>query len=260
MQKFFTIFASPEVKNRSNTSHYVFSKPKMDKKQKKSLRRHLLVIYIFYFLALAAGFIHSFVPHVSSSLATGWQAASEDIRMQEKHGIAQHTYFLAARLQNDQSNEILFPIETGHASISTEAEYTGVNIYVKTDENSDPTVVRALNKINYTLLLFIPALLAKLSILILVALIINILRKSVRDEQPLPGRIIIYTRAVGFLLILAEVCAGFGVYIYHEGSPLQVAASFPLNYWNIVMAILVLFSAEVFSIGSRLSEEQKLTI
>lgn len=158
--------------------------------------------------------------------------------MQEKHGIAQHTYFLAARLQNDQSDETLFPIETGHASISTEAEYTGVNIYVKTDENSDPTVVRALNKINYTLLLFIPALLAKLSILILVALIINILRKSVRDEQPLPGRIIIYTRAVGFLLILAEVCAGFGVYIYHctartllEGSPLQVAASFPLNYW-----------------------------
>ena len=174
----------------------------MDKKQKKSLRRHLLVIYIFYFLALAAGFIHSFVPHVSSSLATGWQAASEDIRMQEKHGIAQHTYFLAARLQNAQSDETLFPIETGHASISTEAEYTGVNIYVKTDENSDPTVVRTLNRINYILLLSIPALLAKLSILILVALIINILRKSVRDEQPLPGRIIIYTRAVGFLLIL----------------------------------------------------------
>ena len=168
----------------------------MDKKQKKSLRRHLLVIYIFYFLALAAGFIHSFVPHVSSSLATGWQAASEDIRMQEKHGIAQHTYFLAARLQNAQSDETLFPIETGHASISTEAEYTGVNIYVKTDENSDPTVVRTLNRINYILLLSIPALLAKLSILILVALIINILRKSVRDEQPLPGRIIIYTRAV----------------------------------------------------------------
>ena len=230
----------------------------MDKKQKKSLRRHLLVIYIFYFLALAAGFIHSFVPHVSSSLATGWQAASEDIRMQEKHGIAQHTYFLAARLQNAQSDETLFPIETGHASISTEAEYTGVNIYVKTDENSDPTVVRTLNRINYILLLSIPALLAKLSILILVALIINILRKSVRDEQPLPGRIIIYTRAV---------CTGVGSYIYQsttrtflEDSPLQVAASFPLNYWNIVMAILVLFSAEVFSIGSRLSEEQKLTI
>ena len=55
----------------------------MDKKQKKSLRRHLLVIYIFYFLALAAGFIHSFVPHVSSSLATGWQVASDDIWMLE---------------------------------------------------------------------------------------------------------------------------------------------------------------------------------
>ena len=140
MQKFFTIFASPEVKNRSNTSITYSANRKWTKNRKKSLRRHLLVIYIFYFLALAAGFIHSFVPHVSSSLATGWQAASEDIRMQEKHGIAQHTYFLAARLQNAQSDETLFPIETGHASISTEAEYTGVNIYVKTDENSDPTV------------------------------------------------------------------------------------------------------------------------
>lgn len=239
----------------------------MDKKQKKSLRRHLLVIYIFYFLALAAGFIHSFMPHVSSSLATGWQAASEDIRMLEKHGIAQRTYFLTARLQNDQSDETLFPIATGHASITTEAEYTGANIYVKTDEDSDPATVRALNKIVYTTLLFIPVLLAKLSILILVALIINILRKSVRNEQPLPGRIITYTRAVGFLMILAEACTGFGAYIYHctartilEGSALHVAASFPLNYWNIVMAILVLFSAEVFSIGSQLSEEQKLTI
>lgn len=267
MQKFFTIFASPEVKNRSNTSHYVFSKPKMDKKQKK------------YSAAPSAGHLHLLFPgsgrRIHPQLRAPRVVESGDrlagcVRRHSdagKHGIAQHTYFLAARLQNDQSNEILFPIETGHASISTEAEYTGVNIYVKTDENSDPTVVRALNKINYTLLLFIPALLAKLSILILVALIINILRKSVRDEQPLPGRIIIYTRAVGFLLILAEVCAGFGVYIYHctartllEGSPLQVAASFPLNYWNIVMAILVLFSAEVFSIGSRLSEEQKLTI
>lgn len=238
----------------------------MDKKQKKSLRRHLLVIYIFYFLALAAGFIHSFVPHVSSSLATGWQAASEDIRMQE-NTVSRNTPTFGGPVAKRPERRNSFPIETGHASISTEAEYTGVNIYVKTDENSDPTVVRTLNRINYILLLSIPALLAKLSILILVALIINILRKSVRDEQPLPGRIIIYTRAVGFLLILAEVCTGVGSYIYQsttrtflEDSPLQVAASFPLNYWNIVMAILVLFSAEVFSIGSRLSEEQKLTI
>ena len=65
----------------------------MDKNRKNLCGAICWSFTSFYFLALAAGFIHSFVPHVSSSLATGWQAASEDIRMQEKHGIAQHTYF-----------------------------------------------------------------------------------------------------------------------------------------------------------------------
>ncbi len=118
-----------------------------------------------------------------------------------------------------------------------------------------------------TLLFFLPALLAKCALLILLALTINILRKSVRDEQPLPNRIITYTRTVGFLLIFAEVCLATGAFIHNrtaqillEGSTLEVATSFPLNYWNLVMAILVLFSAEVFSIGSRLSEEQRFTI
>lgn len=266
MQKFFTIFASPEVKNRSNTSITYSANRKWTKN-----RKNLCGAICWSFTS----FISWLWPQDSStaSCPTCRRVWRQVGRLRPKTFGCRKTRYRATHLlfggpvakRPERRNS--FPIETGHASISTEAEYTGVNIYVKTDENSDPTVVRTLNRINYILLLSIPALLAKLSILILVALIINILRKSVRDEQPLPGRIIIYTRAVGFLLILAEVCTGVGSYIYQsttrtflEDSPLQVAASFPLNYWNIVMAILVLFSAEVFSIGSRLSEEQKLTI
>lgn len=244
----------------------------MERTQKKSLRRHLLFIYVGYFLALAIGFIHSFVPNVSSSWSAGWNAATEDIQMQEKHGIDQQTFFMTVRLKEPVSENLLssktqHAIETRYASVTAEAEYTSVNLYVKTSDKSDPELVRQLKKANYSLLLFIPALLAKLAILILVALIINILRKSVRDEQPLPKRIITYTRIIAALLILSEICTALGAYIYHhaaqillEGTALQVDATFPLNYWNIFMAILVLFSAEVFSIGSQLSEEQKLTI
>lgn len=226
----------------------------------------MLVIYVFYFVALAAGFVHNFVPNVSFGFTMGWNAVEEDILMQEKHGIQQQTYVLRTNLRNSKSEELI-PIETKHPSITAEVEYTGANLYVKTSDQSDPALVQRLNKINYNLLLLLPALLAKLCILILVALIINILRKSVRDEQPLPGRIISYTRAVGFLLILAEVCTGLAAYVYHlaaqellDGTILHVGTSFSLNYWNIVMAVLVLFSAEVFSIGSQLSEEQKFTI
>ena len=267
MQKFFTIFASPEVKNRSNTSITYSANRKWTKN-----RKNLCGAICWSFTS----FISWLWPQDSSTASCPtcrrvWRQVGR-LRPKtfgcRKNTVSRNTpTFWRPGCKTPRATKLFFPIETGHASISTEAEYTGVNIYVKTDENSDPTVVRTLNRINYILLLSIPALLAKLSILILVALIINILRKSVRDEQPLPGRIIIYTRAVGFLLILAEVCTGVGSYIYQsttrtflEDSPLQVAASFPLNYWNIVMAILVLFSAEVFSIGSRLSEEQKLTI
>lgn len=45
-----------------------------------------------------------------------------------------------------------------------------------------------------------------------------------------------------------------------QGSALQVDTTFPLNYWNIIVGILMLFMAEVLVVGTQLSEEQKLTI
>ena len=49
---------------------------------------------------------HSFVPHVSSSLATGWQAASEDIRMQE-NTVSRNTPTFGGPVANAQSDETL---------------------------------------------------------------------------------------------------------------------------------------------------------
>ena len=44
------------------------------------------------------------------------------------------------------------------------------------------------------------------------------------------------------------------------GTDIIIDTSFPISYWNILIGVLVLFTAEVFAIGYRLSEEQKLTI
>ena len=41
---------------------------------------------------------------------------------------------------------------------------------------------------------------------------------------------------------------------------MTVDVSFPLSYWILLMGVLMLFMAEVFAIGTRLGEEQKLTI
>lgn len=108
---------------------------------------------------------------------------------------------------------------------------------------------------------------AYLAVFILIALIINSLRKSIRDEQPLRHGNIGRTRAIGILMLVAALSESFMKYInireaatLLQGSALQVDTTFPLNYWNIIVGILMLFMAEVLVVGTQLSEEQKLTI
>ncbi len=238
----------------------------MDKVEKKSLRRHLLAIYVFYFIVLVAGCIHSLVPDITATLFMGNRATTEDTITQEEHGLEQFTYCLMARIVPNDASRLSIIRDTDSVLLA-EAELGTINLYVPTNKDTDPEVLRRLENTDYTLFFFLPALLAKLVVLILIAIVINIIRKSIRDEQPLSKRVSIYARTIGLLLIFSEVCVSAGNYMYNhatefllQGSGLEVATAFTLDYWNIFMAVLVLFSAEVFSIGIRLSEEQKLTI
>ena len=95
----------------------------------------------------------------------------------------------------------------------------------------------------------------------------NSLRKSIRDEQPLRHSNILRTRAIGILILVAELSEALMKYISNteaarllEGTSFEVVGTFPLSYWNVIVGILFLFMAEVFSLGTQLSEEQKLTI
>ncbi len=87
----------------------------MEAKQKKSLRRRLLVIYIFYFLVLAAGFVLTLVPDISSGWAAGSRAGIKDIQMLKNQGVHQQTYFVGAELANDMREMV--PVATSHPDI-----------------------------------------------------------------------------------------------------------------------------------------------
>lgn len=109
--------------------------------------------------------------------------------------------------------------------------------------------------------------LAYLAIIILMAKIIYSLRHSIREEQPLVKGNIWSLRIIGGLTIFIELLQGFLDWRLATkaaemlaGSPYTVDTSFPISYTNIIMGILVIFSAEVFAVGQNLSEEQKLTI
>ena len=120
---------------------------------------------------------------------------------------------------------------------------------------------------SFCYLLMVITGLSYLTILVLIALIINSLRKSIRDEQPLRHSNILRTRAIGILILVGELSEAFMKYLNNneavrllEGTSFEVVQTFPLSYWNVIVGILFLFMAEVLSLGTQLSEEQKLTI
>ena len=218
---------------------------------KKRLHKHLLMIYIIYFAALIVGFAASFVPDFSR----GWRNAQNTLEMEIPQG-GIRSYYVSA------------PV------IRSAGEPIGID---NLPENITPTISRLDLKVTvdeaYTLgngfcyLLMVITGLSYLTILVLIALIINSLRKSIRDEQPLRHSNILRTRAIGILILVGELSEAFMKYLNNneavrllEGTSFEVVQTFPLSYWNVIVGILFLFMAEVLSLGTQLSEEQKLTI
>ena len=226
---------------------------------KRRLYKHLMIIYVFYFVALVIGFLSTIAPSFSS----GWREAQQTTDTDFTQGDVR-TYYVYAPLRASGSE---LPAVEG-VGANTSVSVDNVRLRVTVPEKytvSNSLKVMANNGFAYLLSMLTGV--AYLAVFILIALIINSLRKSIRDEQPLRHGNIGRTRAIGILMLVAALSESFMKYInireaatLLQGSALQVDTTFPLNYWNIIVGILMLFMAEVLVVGTQLSEEQKLTI
>ncbi len=106
-----------------------------------------------------------------------------------------------------------------------------------------------------------------MAIVVLMFLIIHSIRRSIREEHTLDRRNVWYLRAIGSLTILTELLNDVMTWrmsvraaelLAPYGEAIDTA--FHVSYANIILGILVLFTAEVCAIGQNLSEEQKFTI
>lgn len=226
---------------------------------KRRLYKHLMIIYVFYFVALVIGFLSTIAPSFSS----GWREAQQTMDTDFTQGDVR-TYYVYAPLRASGSE---LPAVEG-VGANTSVSVDNVRLRVTVPEKytvSNSLKVMANNGFAYLLSMLTGV--AYLAVFILIALIINSLRKSIRDEQPLRHGNIGRTRAIGILMLVAALSESFMKYInireaatLLQGSALQVDTTFPLNYWNFIVGILMLFMAEVLVVGTQLSEEQKLTI
>lgn len=225
---------------------------------KKRLYKHLIVIYILYFIILASGFMLNTIPSFMSGVHAGMAQAEREFDRGDTH-----FYYVTTELRNPEGL-----IEVDGLPENVDAYFARLHLQV-----SDPgaftmdNAFRVQADSGYAYLLLIVSGLSFLVVIVLIALMINSLRKSIRDEQPLHHNNITRTRIIGILLIVMEVSNALMLYINQskaiellKDTPYEVLDRFTLNYWNLTIGVLFLFMAEVFAIGTQLSEEQKLTI
>lgn len=224
---------------------------------KKRIYKHLIVIYILYFIMLVAGLLKA-VQAFTSGVSAGMLQAEQELA----NGY-EHSYYVTADLRSPAG-----AIEV--AGLPEKVEVAAAHLDLRVTEPGMLTIGDALRvqaDSGYVYLLLCISGLLFLAVLVMIALMINSLRKSIRDEQPLRQSNIRRTRIVGVLLIVSEICNALVLYINQTkaaellaGTAYEVTNCFALNYWNLIVGILFLFMAEVFAIGTQLSEEQKLTI
>ena len=144
---------------------------------KKRLHKHLLMIYIIYFAALIVGFAASFVPDFSR----GWRNAQNTLEMEIPQGGIRSYYVSAPVIRSagepigiDNLPENITPtISRLDLKVTVDEAYTLGNAFKVMGNNSFCYLLMVITGLSY------------LTILVLIALIINSLRKSIRDEQPL---------------------------------------------------------------------------
>ncbi len=233
---------------------------------KKPLLKRLFVIYITFAFVLVVGCVQSIIPQLMAGVNTGSELG-EDLVENYTSERPNKIYMLGNIPVHADDNVRFTP-----AGEESEVKVIPGNIALMVKEQiHDASVWKlAFSSVGgspwiYFMTMLCPIL--YLATIVLMFLIINSLRRSIRDERPLDERNVWRLRSIGILVIAAELIQNLTFWymarraaMLLEGSVYKVDTSLHVSYSMIIMGIIVIFAAEVFAIGRNLSEEQRLTI
>lgn len=234
---------------------------------KRPFLQRLLIIYIAFFCALAAGLAMEFLPGFSRGYADG-DEISMDLARNWGSGTPRLIYMLENILVDGGPENIIELPEHPNMKIDTKIRQIGLVVEQEAPGASIfGLAFRSLGGSGWIYASVMLTLAAYLTIVVLMFLIIHSVRRSIREERTLDKRNIWYLRAIGGLAIASELADSVVAWTMNRraaellaGSQYSVDTSFHLSYSTIIIGILIIFAAEVFAIGRNLSEEQKLTI
>ena len=232
---------------------------------KKPMLQRMLAIYVIFFAVLATGLAHSVWPNFSKGYDEG-AVIGRDIARNWASGAPRSIFTLFEVPLSAKT-----PVRLDGAGIRLVPTTRRIDLAadLPADAGSSPLHL-ALSSIGgnpWFYLITVFRALAFVAIVVLMFLIIHSIRRSIREEHTLDRRNVWYLRAIGSLTILTELLDDVMTWrmsvraaelLAPYGEAIDTA--FHVSYANIILGILVLFTAEVCAIGQNLSEEQKFTI
>lgn len=228
--------------------------------KKKTIRR-LTVLYVLFFIVIATSIVLSFnATAFNEGFMTGMSDAQ---RMFEDKGAGNKVSIFYDMRPSTGYMDFNMPIfESADSSIAIKARPSRIDV-----EAISPGMANHFRGTGLAMFFSILSLLTYGAIFIIIFLILTSLRKSIRTDDVFDRSNIVMTRVIAVLLIVGSLLFSFASWIecrsiapFFEGSGYAINTSFPFNFSELIMGIIVLFVAEVFAIGTSLSEEQKLTI
>lgn len=239
---------------------------------KNALQRRILVLYIAFFTAIFASFCFG---TLGSGLAKGFRdgfRVSNQIVNEQAEGNSNYwvgVYYDLPSADSDIDIDLSSP--TLPDGTKLKARINSVDLMVENNNTTlDGSLWKGLTSLMGTPAIFISSWLLVIGyavIVVMMFLIIRSLRRSIRSESVFDRKNFVRTRAIGILLIICSLLNALISYLTVKeaarmlnNSCLALNTSFSVDFWDILMGILILMIAEAFTIGYDMSQEQKLTI
>ena len=236
---------------------------------KRNLKVRISILYIIYFAALIGGIIYNTAPEFIRGAQMGFRVSENMIESIDDE--VMRRAYIYINVPVTESHDIASIELHDRANSSATLTASRFNILVSQDVTDDVSFLDLIfSSIGGSAALYIGSMAVMafyIVIIVFIFLILHSLRRSVKHDLPLDKRCVWYTRLIGAILIVINIINSWGEWVmangaakYLEGSEFTVNTSFTLNYYMLLLAVLVIFTAEIFAIGSQLGEEQKFTI
>lgn len=233
-------------------------------KSKKIILRRITTLYVVFFVVIVFGLVRTVSRFSGEDFNTGKNDARRMAAEESSSG--------------DRNVELIYELPTATSTMDFDIpiysdEADGITMYARPallDVKAAMPAGVSLGGISFNSYSLVYSLLATLiygAIFVILFIIIGSLRKSIRNDDVFNKSNIALTRAIGILLIAASLLFSLMSWIearavapYFAESPYHINTAFPFNFGEIIMGVLIFIIAEIFSISSSISEEQKLTI